>query len=87
MKKLVMMLGVVAMVFSVSCEQLLKPSGDSGPGEEYTYERCVELMLKMSGPNPDDGDRWDAEMACAPCQMGGYQVCKKLIDELSGAGK
>jgi len=87
MRKLMILVCAMTLVFSVSCDQLLKTKKTSDQGQEYTYERCVEIMLKMSGPNPDDGDKWDAEMACAPCQLGGYHACKALIDKLTGGGK
>ena len=87
MKKLMILAGAMTLIFSVSCDQLLKAKKTSDQKQEYSFERCVEIMMQMSGPNPDDGDRWDAEMSCAPCQMGGYHACKKLIDDLTGEGE
>lgn len=77
----------LALIFCVSCDQLLKSGKNSEEKQKYTLKNCVKIMLAMEGPNPDDGDRWDAEMACAPCDIGGFMACKKMIDQLTGEGE
>ena len=77
---------IVACAFllmgAFSCKQMLQ-TPDSG---KYTFEKCVEKSMKLSGPNPDDGDRHSAEMMCAPCSMpGGGLNCKKLIEDMNEA--